>query len=567
MKIAALGVGPGALAVLLVIPLYSQPPSEMREVIERYNADRGSLARFYTIDVSPKRHAKLDALARQTLADLNKLPFDNFSQEGKVDYVLLRNYLEHELRQSELQAKAYANMSPMLPFAQAIIDLEESRRNLDHMDSQKTAATLTKLAKQIEETRRTIAAGAPPKKFVANRAATVVGGLRGALKNWYEFYNGYDPQFTWWMGEPYKTVDKQLETYASLLREKLAGVKPGDEESIVGDPIGRDGLMSELAYEMIPYTPEQLIDLANKEFTWCEAEMKKASREMGFGDDWKKALEKVKTQYVEPGKQTELARDLEREAVEYVTKNNLLTVPPLAQETWRMEMMSPARQLVAPFFLGGETLLVAYPTNTMAEEAKMMALRGNNIHFSRAVVFHEMIPGHRLQQFMTERYNPQRRIFSTPFWMEGWALYWELLLYNRGFAQSPEDKVGMLFWRMHRCARIIFSLSFHMEKMTPEQAIDFLVDRVGHERDNAAAEVRRSFNGSYGPLYQAGYLLGGLQLFSLHHELVDGGKMTDRAFHDMVLHGNTMPIEMVRARVANLPLTRDYQSNWKFYGL
>ena len=45
---------------------------------------------------------------------------------------------------------------------------------------------------------------------------------------------------------------------------------------------------------MIPYTPEQLIALAEKEFAWCDAEMKKASREMGFGDDWKKALEKVK---------------------------------------------------------------------------------------------------------------------------------------------------------------------------------------------------------------------------------------------------------------------------------
>ena len=40
---------------------------------------------------------------------------------------------------------------------------------------------------------------------------------------------------------------------------------------------------------MIPYTPEELIEIANKEFAWCEAEMKKASREMGYGDDWKKA--------------------------------------------------------------------------------------------------------------------------------------------------------------------------------------------------------------------------------------------------------------------------------------
>ncbi len=67
--------------------------------------------------------------------------------------------------------------------------------------------------------------------------------------------------------------------------------------------MGRDALLSELAHEMIPYTPEELIAIANKEFAWCESEMKRASREMGYGDDWKKALEKVKNMYVEPGKQ------------------------------------------------------------------------------------------------------------------------------------------------------------------------------------------------------------------------------------------------------------------------
>ena len=70
--------------------------------------------------------------------------------------------------------------------------------------------------------------------------------------------------------------------------------------------------------------------------------------------------------------------------------------------------------------------------------------------------------------------------------------------------------MGALFWRMHRSARIIFSLNFHLGKMTPEQAIQFLVDTVGFERANAEGEVRRSFNGSYPPLYQVGYMIGGL---------------------------------------------------------
>ena len=134
------------------------------------------------------------------------------------------------------------------------------------------------------------------------------------------------------------------------------------------------------------------------------------------------------------------------------------------------------------------------------------------------------------------------------------------------FPKSPENRIGMLFWRMHRCARIIFSLSFHLEKMTPQEAIDYLVTRVGHERENATAEVRRSFNGTYSPLYQAAYLLGGMQLRALHRELVESGKMTNRAFHDAVLQENSMPIEMVRAILTGQKLTSNFQPSWKFYG-
>jgi uncharacterized protein (DUF885 family) len=105
-----------------------------------------------------------------------------------------------------------------------------------------------------------------------------------------------------------------------------------------------------------------------------------------------------------------------------------------------------------------------------------------------------------------------------------------------------------------------------MEKMTPQECIELLVEKVGHERDNATAEVRRSFAGSYSPLYQAAYLLGGLQIYSLHKELVGSGKMTSRTFHDQILRENRLPIEMVRALLTKQKLTRDYQSNWKFYG-
>jgi hypothetical protein len=287
---------------------------------------------------------------------------------------------------------------------------------------------------------------------------------------------------------------------------------------------------------------------------------------MGLGDDVMAAIEKVKNLYVPPGEQPDLIRDLAREAEDYVEANDLLTVPPLAREVWRMQMMTPERQRVNPFFTGGEVISVSFPTDTMEHADKIMSLRGNNIHFARATVFHELIPGHHLQGFMNQRYNEHRRAFRTPFWGEGWALYWEMLLWDRGFQRSPEDRVGMLFWRMHRASRIMFSLGFHLGRMTPEQCVELLVERGGHEVANAEAEVRRSFNGSYPPLYQLAYMMGGLQFRALHEEMVVSGDMTNRAFHDAVLQGGSMPVEMVRVRIRKERIPRDYTARWKFEG-
>jgi len=595
--------------------------SALRPLIDRYSNDRGNLVRFFGIDSSPTRRERLKVFLSEWQGRLAALPFDTLTHDAQVDYVMFRNHLERETKRLDLDAKSDAEIAAFVPFAGTIIELEETRRKLVPIDPRQAASILARLSRHVEESRRALekqargadGAAGHDRRVIANRAAAAVSSLRGVLRGWFSYYDGYHPMFTWWASEPYRTANTALEGYATFLRERVAGLRPasgaaepvagppggggrggpaggrggpgggfagggrgggfsatasaraGESDDIIGDPIGREALLADLAFEMIPYSPEELVAAANKEFAWCENEMKRASRELGFGDDWKKALEHVKGLYVEPGKQPELIRDLAREAERFLDDHDLVTVPALARETWRMEMMSPERQLVNPFFTGGETISVSFPTAGMTQEQKLMSMRGNNIHFSRATVFHELIPGHHLQGFMAPRYRSYRGLFSTPFFGEGWALYWELLLYDMKFQKTPEDRVGALFWRMHRCARIIFSLSFHLGQMTPQQCIDLLVDRVGHERENAIGEVRRSFGGAYGPLYQAAYLLGGLQLYALQKELVGGGKMTNRQFHDAVLRENRIPIEMIRAALTKQRLTRDHRAAWKFY--
>ena len=545
---------------------YNEPPSRLRGVIEKFSEDYGSIDRFYTARTSGTRVGRFRQLYGDYLGLLRRLDYASLNSDEQIDYVLFTNYLDHEQKELARFEKQLAEMATILPFAGTISDLEDTRRRLETIDPAKTAAVLTELSKRIDTTQKALQESRDkPKKTVANRAFRTLAGLRSTLRNWYNFHNSYDPVFTWWNAEPYKAVEDSLQKYSEFVAAKLVGISASDKTTIIGDPIGRDALLQELEFEMIPYSPEELVEIANKEFAWCEREMKKASRDMGFGDDWKKALEAVKQKYVEPGKQPDLIRAQAMEAIEYVEKNNLVTVPKLARESWRMEMMSPERQLQSPFFLGGETILVSYPTSTMTHEQKMMSMRGNNPHFTHAVTHHELIPGHHLQRYMNERFRPYRELFRTPFWGEGWALYWEFLLWDRGFNKTPEDRVGALFWRMHRCARIIFSLNFHLEKMSPQEAVDFLVERVGHERDNAAAEVRRSFAGDYGPLYQIAYIMGGLQFYNLHREFVDGKKMSNREFHDAILKEGPIPVEMVRAILTKQKLAKDHRPSWKFY--
>jgi uncharacterized protein DUF885 len=565
---------PGLLTFLLPAALAASStdppapvPSELRNVVERYDTDHAALLRRYPVERSTQRRARLQAFYDDWKRQAAALDFEGLGIEGRVDHILLRNEVDDEAKLLSRAERVLGEGAPLTPFAATILELEDARLGMETLDPATAASRLAALAEQVEATGKAIeAAPAQAAPRVVFRAQEATEDLGKVLESWYEFYAGYDPMFTWWASAPYHKATSALGDYRKLLREKVLGLKPGEDDPIVGAPIGRDALLSDLATELIPYTPEELLGVADREFAWCEGEMKKAARDMGLGDDWKAAVEKVKTLHVEPGRQPDLIRDLAREAEAYLEAHDLVTVPPLAKEVWRMQMMTAERQKVNPFFTGGEVISVSYPTEAMDHADKLMSMRGNNIHFARATVFHELIPGHHLQGFMTARYNSHRRAFRTPFWGEGWALYWEMLLWDLGFPQTPENRIGMLFWRMHRAARIIFSLRFHLGSMTPQECVDFLVDRVGHERANATAEVRRSFNGSYAPLYQLAYMIGGLQFRALHRELVGGGRMTNREFHDAVLTGGPMPVELVRARLTGQTPARDYRAGWRFVG-
>ena len=540
-----------------------------------YQANRRALVSFYGVAFDPGSFDRLERLSHQELDRLGTVPFDFLDQGGKVDYLLFRTMLEAELDEADASHQHLDEMGPLLPFADAVARLERDRTAMRALDYAKAAETLSAIKPEIAALRARIEKGRNDANtdddrlaispVLANRTAGMVRQVSRVLSHWFDHYNGFEPEFAWWMDEPMREARGAIDEYAGYLTETVAGIHGADDDPMIGDPIGREKLLADLRAEWIPYSPEELLAIADEQFAWCEQEMLHASREMGLGDDWHAALERVKQDFVPPGEQDDLISAIAQEAIDFVKAGDLVTLPPLCEELWRVEMIPADNQRYWPFaFYGGNHVGVAYPTESMSNDDKLMSMRGNNRHFTRLVTPHELIPGHHLQGFVAQRDRAYRGAFGTPFLIEGWALYWEMEFWDKGWAKTPEDRIGMLFWRMHRCARIIVSLKFHLGEMTPQEMIDFLVDRVGHEKFGAASEVRRYIGGQYSPLYQCAYMIGGLQLRALRHDLVDSGAMSEKQFHDAVLAENAIPIELIRAALTGQPLRPETRPSWRF---
>ena len=297
------------------------PCQEMPDLITNFNADSRSVTRFYTpasennfrggngggsdAGGSPEKRTKLNTLYNEYLTKLDQISFDGLSQECKADYILFKRDLNEKLKLAADEAAEYEKIKKWFPFADQIYALEKTRRRGIQPAAETVAGDWYKMSNQITELQSKLGDEKGLTIESLYEAGQVIDNLKKSLASVFQFYNGYDPLFTWWVPKPYQKLDEALTAYAEKFKSKGNSFVAADKSGIVGQPIGRAALMRQLKYEMISYSPEELIDIANKEFAWCDREMLKASKEMGFGNDWKAALEKVKQTYVPAGKQPE----------------------------------------------------------------------------------------------------------------------------------------------------------------------------------------------------------------------------------------------------------------------
>ena len=168
-----------------------------------------------------------------------------------------------------------------------------------------------------------------------------------------------------------------------------------------------------------------------------------------------------------------------------------------------------------------------------------------------AIAYHEGIPGHHLQLSIAQELSalPQFRKyeFYTAF-VEGWALYSERLGKEVGRYQDPYSDYGRLENEMWRAIRLVVDTGVHEKHWSRDQMVAYFHKYTAMDEPNVQTEVDRYIAW---PGQALAYKLGQLEILKLRQYAKDqlGDKFDIRAFHDEVLNGGALPMDMLKERV------------------
>jgi uncharacterized protein (DUF885 family) len=165
--------------------------------------------------------------------------------------------------------------------------------------------------------------------------------------------------------------------------------------------------------------------------------------------------------------------------------------------------------------------------------------------------YHEGVPGHHLQIAIAQELPelpPFRQHEYYTAYTEGWALYSERLGKEAGFYMDPHSYYGHLEADMLRAIRLVVDTGFHYKHWTRQQVVDFFHEHSAIDEPSVQSETDRYMAW---PAQALGYKIGQLEILKLRQYAKDqlGDKFDLRSFHDEVLSGGALPLDVLSARI------------------
>ncbi len=167
-----------------------------------------------------------------------------------------------------------------------------------------------------------------------------------------------------------------------------------------------------------------------------------------------------------------------------------------------------------------------------------------------STAYHEGIPGHHLQISIAQtlpKLPPFRQQAGYTAYIEGWALYSEQLGKDIGFYKDPLSNYGRLVDELLRADRLVLDTGVHYKHWTRQQMVDFFHAHSSEDEPDVQAETDRYITW---PGQALAYKTGELKILELRARAKKelGDKFDIRAFHDEILGGGALPLDVLEAR-------------------
>jgi uncharacterized protein (DUF885 family) len=293
-------------------------------------------------------------------------------------------------------------------------------------------------------------------------------------------------------------------------------------------------------------TADEIHQLGLREMDRIQAEMTVIAKKEGFADlaSFRASL-KTNPKYI-PTSAEQILDDFRRYIAQMEPKlPQLFTLLPKSPVT--VEAIPPFQSAAATHYVTGtpdgrRPGRVVVATSNFAERSLID---------DEAIAYHEGIPGHHMQLSVQQQLTglPKFRLHGLGFnaYIEGWALYAEQLGKEVGFYQDPVSDYGRLSSELFRAVRLVVDTGIHAQGWSRDQVVDFMRKSGAIDEPTIQSETDRYISW---PAQALSYKLGQLKFRELRERAQKelGPKFDIRTFHDEMLDGGTLPLDLLEAR-------------------
>jgi len=508
-------------------------------------------------DFSPGAYVRQNAADQKFLSRLNAVSTAGFGEQDKLSHEVMKRFLAQRMtnfmfKEYEMPVNHMEGPQTRLADMPLAVPLDSVKHYEDYI------ARLQQIPRVFSQSEETLRLGLKdklmPVRFLLEKVPAQCDGIIAAnpfllpTKKYPAGFSVDDQQrLTAAITDAvnnevipaYKKFGEFIATqYAPLGRTTLSVTSlPGGKERYLNDIRSRTTIST--------LTPDQIHAIGLKEIDRIEGEMLVIARKEGFSDvpSFRESL-KTNTKYI-PASSEQILDDFRK----YIAQMQ----PKLPQLFGYIPGSPVTVEAIPPFQAGAAT---HYQTGTPdgKRPGRVSVATSNFAHRllidDEAVAYHEGIPGHHMQLSVQQQMTslPKFRQHSgNSGYIEGWALYSEQLGKEVGFYQDPVSDYGRLSSELFRAVRLVVDTGLHSEGWSRDQVVAFFRKYEPVDEPTIQSETDRYIAW---PAQALSYKLGQLKFRELRDRAQKelGPKFDIRSFHDEMLSGGVLPLDLLDAR-------------------